>query len=155
MLSVYFAQKAFVVNEGSLLAVRRNANDPHHPLRWEVPGGRLEAEEDLDQHLMREVFEEAGIRINPGEPFFIWKWNINQKTNNSPNTIVAVGRICAATTTELNASGRVEGDNLDLAEWIPLSELGDYDWIPNMLPVLNSFLAKAKTMSEKGATECK
>ena len=155
MLSVYFAQKAFVVNEGRLLAVRRNATDSHHPLRWEVPGGRLEAGEDLDQHLMREVFEEAGIQITPGEPFIIWKWNIKQMIPNAPDTIVAVGRICSAVTMELNDSGRVDGDNLDLAEWIPLSKVYDYDWIPNMRPILDAFLAKTRAPSEKGVSDCK
>jgi 8-oxo-dGTP pyrophosphatase MutT (NUDIX family) len=155
MLAVYFAQKAFVLSDGSLLAVRRNANDSHHPLRWEVPGGRLEAGEDVDQHLGREVLEETGITITPGEPFFIWKWNIRQQTPDAPDTIVAVARICSAVTTELSSSGRVDGDNLDLMEWIPLSKVCDYDWIPNMLPVLSAFLAKSKASCEKGSSDRK
>lgn len=152
MLAVYFAQKAFVLSEGRLLAVRRDANDAHHPLRWEVPGGRLEAGENLDEHLAREVFEEAGIRITLGEPFYVWKWNIKRQSPDTPDSIIAVARVCFAVTTELNTSGRVEGDNLDLAEWIPLSKVRDYEWIPNMLPVLDAFLAKASSLSEKGAS---
>lgn len=148
MLPVYFAQKAFVLDHGCLLAVRRSADDTHHPLKWEVPGGRLEANEDLDQHLAREVFEETGIRINPGGPFFVWKWKIRQNKSNAPDTIVAIARICSAVTVELNLSGRVEGDNLDLTEWIQLSKLRDYDWIPNMLPVLNAFLGRMNPASE-------
>jgi 8-oxo-dGTP pyrophosphatase MutT (NUDIX family) len=151
MLSVYFAQKAFVVNKGRLLAVRRNANDSIHPLRWEVPGGRLEAAEGVDQHLQREVLEETGITITPGEPFFIWKWNMRPQTPDTPDTIVAVARICSAVTTELSDTGRVDVDNLDLAEWIPLSKLHDYDWIPNMRPVVDAFLAKTEGAIEKGA----
>lgn len=155
MLPVYFAQKAFVLNRGHLLAVRRNAKDSHHPLCWEVPGGRLESGEDLNQHLAREVFEEAGIRINPGEPFFIWKWNIRRDKPDVPDTIVAVARICSAVTTNLDANGRVEGDNLDLMEWIPLSKVHDYNWIPNMLPVLNAFLVRTSATHEKGVSDNK
>lgn len=155
MLPVYFAQKAFILKDDRLLGVRRDSNDVHHPLHWEVPGGRLEAGEDLDEHLAREVFEESGVRITPGEPFFIWKWNIKRHSPDAPETIIAVARVCSAVTTELRTSGRVEGDNLDFVEWIPLSKVWDYEWIPNMLPVLDAFLAKARRPSEKGTADCK
>ena len=155
MLQVYFAQKAFTVHRDCLLAVRRDSSDSNQPCRWEVPGGRLEAGEDLDQHLAREVFEETGTTITPGEPFFIWRWNIKQQTPGAPDAIVAVARICSALTTEFNNSGRVAGDNLDLTEWIPLSKVREYDWIPNMLPVLDAFLAKIQAASVKGASDRK
>jgi hypothetical protein len=49
----------------------------------------------------------------------------------------------------------VEGDNLDLVEWISLSKVRDYTWIPNMLPVLNAFLARTNVANEKGASDGK
>ena len=145
MLAVFFAQKAFVVHAGCLLAVRRNANDRHHPLKWEVPGGRLDAGEELDDQLIREVFEESGVTIVPQEPFFIWKWSI-ATTPNLPSTIVAVARHCRALNSALSVQGRVEGDDLDLVEWIPLSGLNKYEWIPNMVPVLDAFTAYLKVV---------
>jgi 8-oxo-dGTP pyrophosphatase MutT (NUDIX family) len=93
----------------------------------------LEAAEDLNQHLARELFEEVGIKINPGEPFFVWKWNIKKEMANAPSGVDR-RRSC-------------DGDNLDLTEWIPLSKIHDYDWIPNMLPVLDSFLTKTAVAS--------
>jgi len=142
MLTAYFAQKAFVLHNDSLLAVRRNAKDPHNPLRWEVPGGRLEAGEELDHHLIREVREETGITIIPGEPFYLWKWNIKKKTADAPDTIVAVARFCTAQTTELDSGGRMDDDDLDLMEWVPLAKLSTMDWIPNTKPVVEAFLAR-------------
>ncbi len=153
MVTVYFAQKAFVLHEGCLLAVRRNAEDQHHPLKWEVPGGRLEAGEDLDAHLAREVLEEAGVRVRPGEPFYVWKWNIKPRPN-EPQTIVAVARICYALTSELSALGRVDGDDLDLMQWIPVLRIRDYDWIPNMIPVIDAFLIRSETSQAVDPGSC-
>jgi 8-oxo-dGTP pyrophosphatase MutT (NUDIX family) len=142
MLPVYFAQKAFVLHNGALLAVRRCANDRHYPLHWEVPGGRLEAGEDLNEHLAREVFEETGIQITPDDPFHVWKWEITTQNSCQTQTIVAVARLCYAETIALSADGRVVDDDLDLMEWVPLAVVRDYQWIPNMIPALNAFLSR-------------
>lgn len=139
MVSVYFAQKAFIVHDGCLLAVRRSAGDRHNPLCWEVPGGRLEKGETLEQHLVREVREEVGITVSAGEPFYIWKWGIKPGGAGEPEMVVAVARLCGAETTALDASGRVADDGLDLMEWVPLAKLSEYRWIPNMLPVIEAF----------------
>ena len=50
--------------EGRLLLVRR-ANDPGRG-RWSVPGGRVEPGEDDAAALVREMFEETGLRVEPG-----------------------------------------------------------------------------------------
>ena len=34
-----FAQKAFIVDNGKLLLVKKSKDDPYHPGEWEVPGG--------------------------------------------------------------------------------------------------------------------
>lgn len=64
-----FAQKAFIVNEGKLLLVKKSADDPFHPNEWEVPGGRMEFGEKLDEHIKREVKEEGGIGYCSGRAF--------------------------------------------------------------------------------------
>src|SRR5882724_2549276 len=139
MLPVYFAQKAFILEDGRLLAVRRDSADPNAPGRWEVPGGRLETGESLDEQLVREVFEETSLQVEPGQPFYVWKWNIRRSELDEPETIVAIARLCSAVGGELSARRRVEEDYLGEMRWVPLENLGEYDWIPNMLPVLSAF----------------
>jgi 8-oxo-dGTP diphosphatase len=147
-IPVYFAQKAFIVDKGRLLAVRRDSSDENQPCRWEVPGGRLEAGETLDAHLVREVLEETSLAIKPEQPFFVWKWTIKKTELNTPDTIVAVARLCSLEGGSLSDARRVADDHLDLMEWLPLERLDEYDWIPNMLPVIEALKGQLNT---KGA----
>ena len=94
-----FAQKAFIVHDGELLLVRKSATDPLHPDLWEVPGGRLDVagDRDLDDHIRREVWEEVGLTIDPGPPFYQWDWWIPDGSGRL--RVVAVARTCRAITT--------------------------------------------------------
>ena len=57
------AVKAFIINNGKLLILKRADNDVHKPGIWEIPGGRIENNEDLITALKREVKEETGLDI--------------------------------------------------------------------------------------------
>jgi 8-oxo-dGTP diphosphatase len=50
---------------GRLLLVQR-ANEPGRG-RWSVPGGRVEPGEDDNAALVREMLEETGLLVRPGE----------------------------------------------------------------------------------------
>lgn len=59
------AVKAFIVNKGKLLLVKRAEEDVQSPAIWEIPGGRLELGEDPFIGLIREINEETGLYIDP------------------------------------------------------------------------------------------
>ena len=56
---------AIVIDDGKLLMIRRAA-DPGRNL-WTIPGGRVENGELLAQALRREVQEETGLEVVPGD----------------------------------------------------------------------------------------
>ena len=143
MKQLFFAQKAFIIKTGNLLLVRKSADDPNQPGKWEVPGGRMDFGEEVDAHLCREVKEEVGLQVVPGPPFHIWQWRISRTAEDGSAKemqIVAVARICTAITTELSDAGRVAEDYLGEMAWVPFDEVPKYDLIDNMRPVIGSFL---------------
>jgi 8-oxo-dGTP diphosphatase len=59
---------ALIEQNGRLLICRRKADGPH-PLKWEFPGGKLEAGESPSAALRRELREELGIEAAIGAEF--------------------------------------------------------------------------------------
>jgi len=147
MPELFFAQKAFIVRNQELLLVRKSADDPNQPGLWEVPGGRMNFGEEVDDHLKREVREEVGLDVIPGAPFHIWQWCVDRKKHGSVATwqIVAVARVCEAVSTQLSSAERVEEDYLAEMAWVPFADLGTYSLIPNMLPAIDLFLKHVRT----------
>ena len=138
----YFAQKAFVVDDGKLLLIKKSASDPNQANKWEVPGGRMKFGEEINEHIKREVFEEVGLSIEPGEPFFLWQWQIDRKDKSGEDIhmqIVAVARICRTKITNVSFAKHEEDDYIDDFAWVPFERIGEYDTITNMGPVLKEF----------------
>ncbi len=54
---------AIIMHEGKVLLTRRKADVPY-PLLWEFPGGKLEAEEDPRDCVVREIREELAIEVS-------------------------------------------------------------------------------------------
>ena len=139
-MQLQFAQKAFIVHDDRLLLVQKSSSDPHNPGLWEVPGGRARQGEDVDTHICREVWEEVGISITPGRPFYLWQWVITDSSSGEPVQFIAVARSCQPTSFDISTHHRVPGDHLAGARWVPINEVGDYRIIPDMVPVFHDFL---------------
>lgn len=54
-----------IIQEGnSILMLQRSETDTHNPGLWEFPGGKIDANEELVDGLIREVKEETGLTIS-------------------------------------------------------------------------------------------
>jgi len=143
MKQFFFAQKAFITNEGNLLLVKKSADDPYHPNEWEVPGGRMDFGEKVEEHIAREVMEEVGIEIEAGKPFAIWTWQmhkVNALGESVASQVVAVARLCVPKSLNIDTQHRVDDDFLAETEWVPFSKVLQYNLIPDMIPVVKAFL---------------
>ena len=66
-------QKAFVFNdEGKFLVLKRTAEAPSKPNKWDLPGGSVDFGENPYESIEREIREEAGIEVEDLEPFDVW-----------------------------------------------------------------------------------
>ena len=138
MNKLVFSQKAFIVVDGKLLLIKKGEKDPFHPNEWEVPGGRLEFGETLDQHIKREVKEEVGLAIEPGRPFSMWSWRMN--IGEDTVQAVAVGRICKALDVSVSIEHRVQDDYLSTVKWVAVEDVLQFDFIDEMIPTVKEFV---------------
>lgn len=133
-----FAQKAFILNDGKILLVKKSADDPSHPNEWEIPGGRIEFGENLEDHIKREVKEEVGLDIEPLNPIAMWTWIMHRGDDDIQ--VVAVGRLCRAISCNTSVENRVEDDYLADIEWVDISKVLNYNLIPDIIPAMTEFV---------------
>ncbi len=58
MKTFYVGVKGVIVREGKVLLLRTNSNHENRGDRWEMPGGRIDGDETIEQALSRELKEE-------------------------------------------------------------------------------------------------
>lgn len=120
--------------------MKKGSKDRLNPGKWEVPGGKMEFLETTDETFLREVKEECGLDIEIGETLLKpWQW-VFTKPDKEKCQIIAVGRICRAKSYEVDYSGQTATDDLVESARVPISEVLNYDLIPNLIPTMEEFV---------------
>lgn len=117
---------ALIERDGLLLAVQRSAT-MSLPLKWEFPGGKIEAGEDAAGCLRREVREELGVEVEIGDP-------LPAAGHDYPSfTVVLYPLRCRI------ASGEITLHEHAGARWLSPADLFSVDWAAADLPVLETW----------------
>ncbi len=125
---------ALIEQDGRVLLARRPAHK-HLALKWEFPGGKVDAGEDAEAALGREIREELGCTITIVRPLP----RITHTYGCTPIEMIPfVCRLAAGTAAPHPA------EHVALA-WVPPAELDDYDLAPADRPVVTAYLASAGT----------
>jgi bifunctional NMN adenylyltransferase/nudix hydrolase len=132
---------AIVVQSGHVLLVRRRAA-PGKGM-WAMPGGFLNAQERIDNAVLRELREETGIRV----PEAVLRGSIVCKdVFDDPNrsergrTITHCYLIKLKDDTQLP---KVRGmDDADRARWVPIASLKPQDFFEDHYHILTNMLAR-------------
>jgi 8-oxo-dGTP pyrophosphatase MutT (NUDIX family) len=127
-MELQLAQKAVLYSNDSVLMIQKSAADPFNPLKWEIPGGRLQVGEELSDHLKREVREEVGLEIDIGPPLAMWQWTMGSGA--AAKTVVAVSRLCYPLTSEVSFAGNEDTDYIAAWKWVPVGDVASLDLIP-------------------------
>lgn len=59
--------------QNRILFIRRSKESKTNPGKWEFPGGKVDDGETFDEALIREVFEETGLKISLNDPIGVAK----------------------------------------------------------------------------------
>ncbi len=109
------AVSAFIVKENSILILKRRDDETFLPGVWEVPGGGIDQGETIEQGVIRETQEEAGIAATVGPLFGYFEYvdGYGQKTVN-------LNFLCSMK----NAQQQVDVSSGEMAgfNWITLEE---------------------------------
>lgn len=114
---------AILRQNNTILAVQRAAN-MRLPLKWEFPGGKIEAGETAEDCLVREVVEELGVRISVGAA-------LSKVTYSYRDFTVTLHPFLAEI-----LSGTLVLHEHAAARWLAPHELQLLDWAEADLPIL-------------------
>jgi 8-oxo-dGTP diphosphatase len=114
--------------EGQCLLLKRSMSSKGNPGKWDLPGGKLDPGENLEQALLREAIEETGLTIS-------------------------LTRVLGATESEAPArrvaylifEGRIASGQVKLSEehedftWVAVKDIEKVDIAPQFRPLLKAF----------------
>ena len=110
--------------DGRVLICRRRADQPH-PLKWEFPGGKIEAGESPEEALVRELREELGVESEPAEEIVRYQFAYPGK----PPILLIFLKVSAWT-------GDIEDRSFDTVLWESPALLGGYDFLEGDAPFI-------------------
>ena len=116
--------------DGRILICRRRSDQPH-ALKWEFPGGKIEAGETPQQALVRELREELGIEAEP--PIEIARYEFAYP-GKSPILLIFL-RVPAWT-------GPIEDHIFDTIMWEAWENLKDYDFLEGDAPFISVVISR-------------
>lgn len=120
------AMKAVIVDGGQVLILREGSkyDDGANRGRYHLPGGRVDAGENFEDSLRREVHEETGLEIELGTPIYVGEWR--PVIRGRPHQIVATFIVCRP---RGGQTVRLSGEH-DRFVWIKPGDRAKYDLMP-------------------------
>ena len=130
---------AIIIEEGRVVLVKRG----HPPLegKWSIPGGVLEIGETLRKAAVREVLEETGLAVEPGELLGVFERVIPDEQGRMRYHYVLIDFLCRPVSREPRA-----GSDAADARWFGRTELPALNLAADTNDVVSKGLAR--TLSE-------
>jgi len=127
---------AVVVDAGSVLLVRRDTE----PLRgeWSVPGGMLELGEKLRDGVRREVLEETGIEVEPGDVLDVFDSIFTDPSGRTQYHYVLIDYLCRPV-----GGVPLAGSDVSDVRWVAAEALSAMALRPSVEQVIRKALSES------------
>lgn len=113
-----------IIIKGSKILVVQCGPKSSHPLKWEFPGGKIQAGETAEQCVVREIEEELRVRIDVLTRLEYVEFDYG------PKQIRLVSFVCKITSGELILTEHIAKHWFNLNEWQTIDWSGaDYELI--------------------------
>jgi len=119
---------AIIEQGGKVLAAQRSATMTL-PLKWEFPGGKIEAGESPEKCLIRELHEELGITVLVGAA-------LSPATHRYTDFTVTLHPFTCR-----QAGGIITPHEHHALKWMEPERLSELDWAAADLPVISEYMA--------------
>jgi 8-oxo-dGTP diphosphatase len=119
-----------VVLDGDKVLLVRRGQEPSRG-KWSIPGGVMELGETIRETACREVMEECGVEIEPGDVIEVRDAIVRDKAGRIQFHYVLVDVIAGYVSGELTVGSDVED-----ARWTSKQDLSKLDLTPGLLPLL-------------------
>ena len=118
-----------IVDAHKQILIAKRHGHLHQGGKWEFPGGKVESNETVTQALARELQEEVNLVIHDSTPFMEISHNYPDKHVHLDIHIV---------TEFSNTAKGIEGQEI---QWIPISQLSQFEFPDANQPILDKILA--------------
>jgi len=120
---------AVIERKGRVLIAQRKRTG-HHPLKWEFPGGKVQADETPETAVVRELEEELGIRAQVDTEIARYEFQYEGRWP----IMLMFYRV-------VEFSGEPKNLDFEQIAWVPRTRLGDYDFLEGDAEFLKSYTA--------------
>jgi 8-oxo-dGTP diphosphatase len=127
-----------VIVEGDRVLLVRRASEPLRG-EWSVPGGMLELGEKLRDGVSREVEEETGLQVEPGEVLDVFDSIFTDTLGRTQYHYVLIDYLCVPISGQAHAASDVSDVRWVTAEALPAMELRE-----SIEQVVRKGIARAK-----------
>lgn len=134
---VIIVSRAIIFEKDKFLILQR-AQSEEFPGQWELPGGKLDQFESLNDHIVREVLEETGLVINIDDPFLTVTSIVPKEGRHKGETVLSIINRASI------KAGRLSITNEHQAyKWVTKKECFDYNLAEYIkLPLTEIFLPR-------------
>ncbi len=105
---------AVIVNAQQQVLIALRQSHQHQGGLWEFPGGKVEAKEQVEAALCREVKEEVNLVVEAAQPMTTIEHDYKDKT-----VLLDVWLVTAF-------SGQIQGNEGQKTHWCPISEIDQF-----------------------------
>lgn len=126
-----------------VLANKRGEGTPDFQGYWNMPCGYLDFDETTKEAVIREVYEETGVVVNP-EYLHFWTFNDAIDSNRQNVTFRYYALIddnqpgLISVSTGRDRGG--EANEVEAIAWIPVDNINNYEWAFNHADIIREFV---------------